>query len=128
MSLEGRALRFVRRTAAYGASRSFPCVAVKVAWPDRQRPLGPGGANWSSCPFSDIGRHRPDRQGGLIAAICRPNAPSGLSGALRTDNADTPAYPVYTFRKAPLEEPRGAGSWLCSSRGRGPSFLRVARR
>ena len=27
--------------------------------------------------------HRPDRQGGVIATTCRPNAPSRLSGTLR---------------------------------------------
>src|SRR5215831_13549079 len=63
----------------------------------RERVLLPLFRHWPT-PSGSPGRG--------VAPICRPNAPSGLSGALRTDNADTPAYRVYTFRKAPLERSR----------------------
>jgi len=44
-------------------------------------------------------------KGGVMDAICRPDAPSGLSGAVRRISADKPAYLIYAICKAPIKEP-----------------------
>jgi hypothetical protein len=44
----------VRQTAGYGASFALPHVPAKVPSLNAERPLSPGGANWSSCPQPDL--------------------------------------------------------------------------
>jgi hypothetical protein len=42
-----------RPASAFGASFALPHVPAKVPSLNAERPLSPGGANWSSCPTPD---------------------------------------------------------------------------
>jgi hypothetical protein len=58
------------RMSGNGASRPYPCVMAKVPWLIRERVLGPGGTNWSSCALSDLRTAQADGRHGVDSGGC----------------------------------------------------------
>jgi len=70
---------------------------VTVPSGQRRRPVSALCSRWlttwrmgEDAPFPTLADIARIAKGGVIAAICRPNAPSGLSGALRKTMLTTP--------------------------------------